>query len=134
MTPKPRYSHHKSRFSQEHGDQLPDDAHMVDLDGLIWLPYSGGGDPLILVELKPENPREKGWFVAQTLGRLAGRPAALVYELENGRYRVEVATDRTGWRPYAIPGELTIDGWYERVELPLRRRRDAQTSMTTEPL
>lgn len=113
------------RFAREHKEQLPGDAHMIDCDGVIWIVYEPDtGRPLMVIEVKPENPRERGWFITRALAELAGLPTALVIELDNGSYRVYVATEKTRYQPHLIPGELTIEEWYERVERPLRERHD----------
>jgi hypothetical protein len=113
------------RFAREHKQNLPTDAHMIDCDGVIWIPYEPEtGRPLMVVEVKPENPREQGWYVTRSLAELAELPAALVTELESGRYRVHVATKKTRYQPVRIRGDLTIEEYYERVEKPLRDRHD----------
>src|SRR5262245_4376916 len=88
------------RFAREHKQNLPTDAHMIDCDGVIWIPYEPEtGRPLMVVEVKPENPRETGWYVTRSLAELADLPAALVTELDSGLYRVHVATKITRYQP-----------------------------------
>lgn len=117
----------QTRFAREHRQQLPSDAHMIDCDGTIWIPYSPGtGLPLMVVELKPENPKQEGWYVVRALAELAGIPAVLITELDNGLYRIQVATEANRYQPYQLPDDLTIQGWYERVEKPLRDRQAEQ--------
>jgi hypothetical protein len=114
------------RFAREHKQNLPTDAHMIDCDGVIWVPYEPEtGLPLMVIEVKPENPRERGWNVTRALAELAGLPAVLVFELNNGLYRIYVATPKTRYQPHLLRGELTIEEFYERVEKPLRERHDA---------
>lgn len=118
-----------TRFAREHKEILPGDAHMIDCDGVIWVIYTPDvGRPLMVIEVKPENPREQGWNVTRSLAEMASIPAALVIELLNGRYRVYVATEKTRYLPVLIKGELTIEDWYDRVERPLRRRLDEATT------
>lgn len=124
----------RSRFSEEHR-RLPKAAHMVDCDGVLFVLYELDAPnvavPLMVVELKPENAREKGWYVAQALAARMRIAAALVIELSNGRYRVHVATEVTGYQPRQLRGEFTIEDWFEKVERPLRERYEPQGTIAS---
>jgi hypothetical protein len=114
----------RSRFSREHREQLPTDAYMIDVDGLLWAPYTPDtGEPIMIIERKPEQAYENGWFVTQALAAKAGLPAAQIVELLNGHYRVYIASDRNGYQPVCVGTDLTIEEYYERIERPLRERR-----------
>jgi hypothetical protein len=105
---------------------------MVDLDGLLWVPYlSNIGEPLMIVERKPEKAAQNGWYVTQALAARAHLPGLLVVELENGLYRIFGATEVTGYRPRRFLEDVTIEGWYEKVEKPLRERAQANLEVKT---
>lgn len=112
----------QSRFSQEHRDQLPQDAKMLDLDSVLWVLYDPDNEPLMILERKPEGAREDFWHVCRRLAELAGLPAAKVVECADGTYSVFVATPKTSYEPHLVGVGMSILDWYEQVETPLRNR------------
>lgn len=118
----------RSSFSKRHREELPQDARMIDLDQVLFALYVLPGEPIALIERKPEQAKESFWHVTLRIAQKASLPAFKIVELNNGLYRVYYASAKNGYEQELFGDNLTLQDWYEQIELPLRKRAELEVA------